>query len=295
MTSIIKQGLLLIIGILLVIMFLQFSRITGFIGTPTQIINASGTAGNVAPTVDTPAFSISKSSCVNGSLTITTIAHDENGWGDIANVTAVVYSTLASGSGCTANITNCYKNTSCTLSGGSGNNINVNCTIPGTFRYFADNGTWTANLTVTDNSSSQITTSVTNTTAQLIALDVVTDPLTFSANTNANSSQVNETVRNCGNWIIDLQLNGTALNCTGTGCGVVTSITVGNLSYSNTSGTPGVSAYTQLTGSPVTLLMNMARATADTGNNGTTYWVFYAPSGTKGVYNGTIQFTAIQH
>jgi hypothetical protein len=292
MANMIKQALLLVIGILVVVLFLQFSRITGFIGTPTQIINASGTAGNIAPTIDAPTFSIARTACGNDTVTITTTAHDENGWGDIASVAAVMNSSLITG-GCSVDPTNCYKPT-CTLSGGSGNDIGVDCSFS-TFRYFADNGSWKVTLTVTDNSSSTGTNSSTTSSGQLIALDVVTDPLTFSANTNANSTQVSDVVRNCGNWIIDLNLNGSDLSCSGAGCGVQTTIKVGNLSYRNATGTPGVDAYTPLTGSPVTLLMNMVRATTDSGNSGTTYWLFYAPTGTKGVYNGTIQFTAVQH
>lgn len=188
-----------------------------------------------------------------------------------------------------------YTNSSCTLSGGSSTTINANCSF--TLEYYANDEEWTCKLYANDSADATGTASIaTVTVSSLVALDAENTISFGSLNPAATSAaDVNDTVTNCGNVLIDINLSGTDLtNATAT----VANITVGQVKYNVTTYDQDYTAnMTALTTSAVTRSeFDLAERTDDaSASTKKSYWKIQIPSAPIEAltYSGTITFTAL--
>ena len=289
MASIAKPVLLAVVGILAIVLFLQTSNlITGFQVQNETVTTQVGSA-NVAPTCGgSPTWTApTLSACGNiSSGSCTGTVTDTNGYQNITNVRAVLYSSGAgTAAGCSASQTNCYINSSCVISGGSGSDATATCTFA-QMPWFVDNGTWTCRITPADSAgdgSSNCT--PTSNVAVLLSIDAG-NIINFNTVTPGGSSaEITESIINCGNTVIDVQTNGTLMTC-GTN-----TIPLTDIQYGVASG----SANTTLTGSPVTAQLNAARATLHTANAtaNTYWWLQTVPNNIGGNCVGNVTFITI--
>jgi hypothetical protein len=261
------------------------------VNATVNVTNAPPTISNVllddllaspANQIDLSAGGISLVYC-NGSI------NDTNGYLDIASARAVIYDgALANPSSADNNETH-YSNTTCTLSVGSGLSRDASCAF--NVRYYANNATWTCNLTAFDLDNANGTGTDTAAVNLLVALNISTSILNYgNIAPLAESASVTETITNHGNWQIDMVLNGTAMPCSSIG-----TIPVSAQHY-NVTGT-GVTYATMipLSGSPVTeTLFNLAKRTDASGDTTrTTYWKIVPPVATKGVCSGNVTIEAV--
>jgi hypothetical protein len=179
------------------------------------------TITNAAPTIGTvtlwnqaganAAIDLSAGSTVTVTANVTVT--DTNGGGNVNTATGTLYhSTSTSGGSNDENIH--LTNSSCTLSGVSGNTVIATCAF--TLNYMALNGTWTANITATDLSSESVSGTDDNTVNSLAALDVTDATINFGSmalGTNSTTA-TNMTVRSKGNIQIDAIYSGTNYTCT---------------------------------------------------------------------------------
>jgi hypothetical protein len=124
----------------------------------------------------------------------------------------------------------------------------------------------------------------------LIALNV-SSPInygTLALNTNTGTLNKTATVTNTGNRSIDANLSGTAMSCT------IGTIAVGQQEYSASSGV-NYGAGTDLTGSPIRLVLTLPQPTEGTAPvQAITYWGLGMPAtGVGGSCLGTNTFGAV--
>jgi hypothetical protein len=133
----------------------------GFQAILADTASGNVTITNAAPTIGTvtlwnqaganAAIDLSAGSTVTVTANVTVT--DTNGGGNVNTATGTLYhSTSTSGGSNDENIH--LTNSSCTLSGVSGNTVIATCAF--TLNYMALNGTWTANITATDLSSESV-------------------------------------------------------------------------------------------------------------------------------------------
>jgi len=224
---------------------------------------------------------------VTANVTVT----DTNGGGNVASATGTLYhSTSTSGESDDENIH--LTNSSCVLSGVSGNDVIATCAF--TMNYMALNGTWTVNMTATDLTGESVSGTDTNTVNDLAALDVTNTVIEFgSMALGANSSSpTTMIVRSQGNIQIDAIYSGTNYTCT-SGTIPATNTKYGLTSVAYDSLTTG------LTESPATQtgfdlgVRGVATANgADSEKN--EYWGILIPtSGVSGTCSNTLTVTAV--
>jgi hypothetical protein len=287
MASIAKPVLLAVIGILAVILFLQTSNlITGFQVQNETVTTLSG-GSNVAPTCASGTWTApTLVGCNNATVPVCygTVT-DTNGWQNITNIKAVLYSANAGGAGCTASQTNCYINASCANSSCSGTDCNATCTFA-PMPWFVDNGTWTCRITPSD-SVGQASTNCSTASAVAVLLSIdAGNTINFGAVApSGNSGEITENIVNCGNTIIDLQVNGTAMTCT------TNSIPLTDIFYGNAT----LGANTTLTGTLATMHHNSARASTYVTNatKDTFWWLQTVPGNIGGSCVGNVTFVTI--
>lgn len=216
---------------------------------------------------------------------------DGDGWdGEIDNVNATLWDEAATNEGDSDNNSDHYTNTSCTL----GDNISVtdvfvNCSF--TLQYHANPANWTCKIYANDSTDSA-SNSTNLTVNSLIALDAE-DTIDFQTlDPGATSSDdVNNTITNCGNVGIDLNLSGTDLaNETAT----VTNITVGNIKYNVTDYFQDyATGMTSLSGTSTYANFSLAKR-ANGAMTDKTHWKVSIPSVIEDLlYTGTVTFTAV--
>jgi hypothetical protein len=181
------------------------------------------------------------------NITCNTTIRDWNGYNDVVNVNATLFDTTSTSNSTDNNNTH-YTNTNCTNSGNGANyTAGYTCTFP--VYYYANNGTWTCNVSVID-TYKKTGTNVNNTYIySLFALNV-TDSIDYGAVAVEDfSSERSANITNFGNMAINISLegygatrgDGLAMNCTVNG-----NITIDNERYALTSGAWGTK--TGLTG-----------------------------------------------
>lgn len=169
---------------------------------------------NVTPL--TVSANINKTYHVNG------VVSDADGYQDIQDVDVDFYrSGVANGADCTADQNNCYHQTTCSLTSGSGNTISYNCQVA--VAYFADytdadtyeSDTWKVRVKVSDGTTTSTDSSYNNELTSLAAIDVSGNINYGSIGLGATSSTYGVTVKNAGNHRVDTQVSSTTgMTCT---------------------------------------------------------------------------------
>jgi hypothetical protein len=295
------RGLALIAPLAFLLYFWSASFLL-FAGTASAVsswnVNATVNVTNVAPTIistvlddllASPANQIDLSAGGTSLVYCNATVNDTNGYQDITSATAVIYDgALANPSSADNNETH-YSNTTCSLSAGSALSRQASCAF--NVRYYANNATWTCNLTAFDSDSANATGTDTAAVNLLVALNISASILNYgNIAPLAESASVTETITNHGNWQIDLVLNGTAMPCSSVG-----TIPVSAQHYNVTGTGVTYTTMTPLSGSPVTeTLFNLAKRTDASGDTTrTTYWKIVPPVATKGVCSGNVTIEAV--
>lgn len=269
--------------------------------SPGTFYSVTGLSNN-APTVTSVEVNGSSNITLTENTTtvvqVTATVTDTDGYANLSAVTGKLYRSGASGgNSCVADENNCYTPADTALTGCSGNS----CTATLTFnvQYFAeptDSGAysseyWLGWLQATDdNSATGNATSPASVTElnSLIALSV-DDSINYGSldvGTDTGSTNATATVTNTGNVSIDADLTGSDL-CTDFPLCDGSTISVSNQKYSLSSFTYS-SGGSALSTSPVTLQLNLAKATSSESPSTTTiYFGAAVPSNTaSGSYDG---------
>jgi hypothetical protein len=215
---------------------------------------------------------------------------------------ARIYDELAGGSNtCTGDNNNCYYNSSCEWEAYNATAKKAVCTS--NFWFNAANSTtlgWICNITANDTDNNRGSGEDTTDVNPLLAIHV-DDYLNLGsvpAGTNQSTCSVDHNTWNYGNVQIDLQLNGTALDCPSP----YTDIPVGyihyNCYYDDLDYGSETSALTSTPdGSNCNLFDLSKNSTATTEDpqapSKQTYWGVGIPTGSGGTCTGTIHFTAV--
>jgi hypothetical protein len=291
MASIAKPVLLAVVGILAVVLFLQTSNlITGF-QVQNETITTQAGGSNIAPVVTLVNFTApTLVGCTNVTAPICYSAvMDQNGWENITSVYGVLYSANAGGgSGCSASQTNCYQNATCRNITCAGTNCSYECKFA-PMPWFVDNGTWTCYVNAKDSTNNATNTSSWSTTDDSIAVLLsinADDAIDFQAITpGGNSVEITENIVNCGNTIIDVQVNGTDMTCS------TNKIFANNIRWNVTAG----NANNTLSGTLAVGQLNGARASTYITNatDQTYWWLSAVPSNISGTCVGNVTFVTI--
>ncbi|MEK6852541.1 MAG: hypothetical protein AABX59_01550 [Nanoarchaeota archaeon] len=165
-------------------------------------------------------------------ITCNATLNDINGNTDISAVNATLYDTVSSASTGGVTVSSLdnntkYINTSCSLIAGSGNTRGAICQF--TVWYYANNATWSCNMTAYD-SQNNINSTYANKTINPLTSLSIPGSINFGTISPGESALVNKTnITNTGNTILDLSIYGygngqtdspNALNCTAPTTGV---------------------------------------------------------------------------
>lgn len=308
-----QKGLLTIIGILvLVILVLIYSSYikskenitpTRNLSAAVQSSTASVVVGNATPTASSVSLHGGTPITINASpattsVTVTGVVSDANSCNDIASINIAVYKAGTTCTAGTANNNNCYftniASSSADVTNCSAGFSDVNSDVSHTFTfdYYADPGTWYADITPIDiDSASTTVTSLATLVNETLALEV-TPTLNYGAIAGGANSIGDNTITstNLGNVAIDFNLKGANLICTGTNSQGL--IPVGNLKYALGSFIYGASTSTALSALDVPVNADLA-TTSGSVISDLTYWQVTVPSGVRGICSGAITFTAI--
>ncbi len=229
-----------------------------------------------------------------GSLRLVTCnatVRDWNGYTDIVRVNATLYHISSSSNASDDNNTH-YTNSSCTFETGSGNNASYNCGFQA--YYYANNGTWTCNVSAIDTYNKSGSNFNTTTFLPVYALNV-TDGINYgNVAVEDTSNEVQANVTNFGNMNINVTVegygavrgDGLAMNCSLSG-----NITVQNQRFAIASGAFGTK--TNLSSSAQQTGLTIPKQTLPgTQMSNSTYWQLYVPPNPGGNCTGYVIFSA---
>ena len=245
----------------------------------------------------------------NGSV------HDINEFDDITNVNATFYQTTVASNATDDNSTH-YTNSTC-LAGGQtcsaivgSNNQNGSCICNFAVQYYANNGNWQCNMTITDSGnlkSSENSTFVT--INEVLGIDVETTTIDFgNLSVTQVSNPTRENVTNTGNVPINITVrnyggdNETIGENVSMICdpnvGATANITFNNMRFDVNNRSQNVFNdmvnITNQTRQVANLTIPKRTSNAGFGNSSnSTFWRLQIPLGASGVCNGTIIFGAI--
>jgi len=250
-------------------------------------------------------------SCFNGQAIIlaagstmtvncTVRLRDYNGWNDINMVNGTFYYYLNESDDPDDNNTH-YTNTTCSQSSNDGQYL-VNWTCSFNVWYYANNGTWRANVTANDSYAKTDNDYGNATISALLALNV-TNVIDFGqlAVTETSTEAISANVTNFGNVPMNVSVYGFGGNDSTIGAGFAMlcaqrNITLPNERYDLSSATI-YDDMTPITGSSVTIpgLKIEKQTLHDTLMTNSTYWRIHINVSTNpfGVCNGTVVFSAI--
>jgi hypothetical protein len=222
----------------------------------------------------------------------TIIASDPQGTGNIANATAMFYYYLNKSNDPDDNWVH-YTNTSCVVANITLQNKTFSC---GFYPwYYANNGTWYCNATITNNDSLSASNNTSTIIQSLYALNV-TDGIDFgNVESEVSSLNVTANITNIGNMAVNITIQGYALaigDNTGMNCSDNTNITITRIKFSKIT-TDDYTTKTSLTGSVQNLNLQIPRQTNLTQMINTTYWqVNPDPGISTRICTGYVIFTA---
>ena len=220
------------------------------------------------------------------------IATDPDGLANLINATGTFYYYLNKSNDLDNNNTH-YTNSLCPLV----SNTSINKTFECDFNvwYYANNGTWNCNVTVTNNYSISSSSNISNLVQSLYAVNV-TDGIEF-ANAQAGFSSNNITVNitNFGNLPVNVTLQGYALvvgDNVGMNCSDHTNINITNIRFS-TNVSDNFTQKTQMSGAIQSLNLKIAKQNTSTQIFNITYWQINPDPGPQGrVCGGYVIFNA---
>jgi hypothetical protein len=260
-----------------------------------DIVSTSVTITGAAPTVGTVTASDDvdiSSPCGTVTINCSAVITDANGYNDVQHANATIWDSLNAVEGDSDNNNNHYTNLTCLLSGGSGSNVNANCSF--TVQYYANPSNWTCKIYANDTTGNSASNSADNITIITFRAIDAEDIINFDslAPGGTSTDDVNNTVTNCGNVALDLNLSGTNLTNVSAS---VTNITVSNVKYNVTyPGSDYTVNMTSLSASSIRANFSLAKRTT-TVSTGKTYWKIAIPSSIENlIYSGTITFTAVE-
>ncbi len=252
-------------------------------------------AGPAVPSVSnlTATDPVDLSACSTVVIWCNATVSDGDGWEDVDNVNATLWDDSVTNEGDSDDNSNHYTNYSCTLGTNTSlNDVPANCSF--TVQYYANPAEWTCKIYANDTSSNVDSNSTADVTVNTLrALDAENTINFGSLAPGANSSaDINNTITNCGNVAIDLNLSGTNLT---NASASVTNISVTNVKYN-------VTDWNQDYSDNMTSLLylddtrtefSLAKRTNGESNQ-TTYWKIGMPASIETlIYTGTITFTAV--
>lgn len=218
---------------------------------------------------------------------------DYNGFDDINRTNATFYRSNYSGD-TPDNLQYHYTNSSCTASSESGNIANYTCGFY--LAHYAQNGSWTCNVTTSDQANK--TGNLTNTTTvnELLALNV-SSPIDYG-NLSIGDTSANQTanVSNIGNVPINVSVRGFGGNVYGLGINLSFICDQGNISIEyerySISQADAYAAKTPLNDSFAPLGLTVQNQVDTTPRWNLTYWQLQVPPNPFGICNGTVVFQA---
>jgi hypothetical protein len=231
------------------------------------------------------------SSCGNVVISCNTTITDSNGWNDIDTVNATLWDPASTTEGASDDNSTHYTNYSCYFDG-SGSSADAECLF--TLQYYANATEWTCKVYANDTTSNVDSNSKTDVTiSPLRALDAE-NTINFGslAPGTTSPSDINNTVTNCGNSVIDLNVSGTNLtNASAT----VTNISVTNVKYNLTNPDQNYTYnMTSLNETQTTRTEFSLAKRANGVSNQTTYWKIGIPASIENlIYTGNVNFTAV--
>jgi hypothetical protein len=280
----------------------------------TQGSTSNFTISNVAPVVSSVTVNggsdITLTEGTTTAISLTATVTDNNSCQDLSTVTASLYRSGITYTGCDtvgeANNNNCYAVISCSVGGGNtcdgpdDASASYQCTV--NVQYYADptdagtqypTETWKDTVKATDNNSATGSTEVSTGVEvnSLVGYDVTTSINYGNLAVGAKNDPLDKitTVTATGNVGLDEELSGTDMS-DGSGH----TITVGNQKYALAASTSYASGIA-LTTSPVESELNVQKTTSGTAATKDTYWGLLIPNGTvSGAYSGTNTIVAVK-
>jgi len=264
--------------------------------THVNITNSKPEVLQVIITQDTN-FSL-RNITLNAGLTRNVICNatvrDWNGYTDIYNINATLWDVRTSYNNATDNNNTHYTNYNCTNTG-NGANYTVNYICNFSVLYYANNGTWSCNVTAVDTYNKTGYLGNTTVIYPLYALNV-TDGIDYG-NVAVEDTSLEKTanVTNFGNMPINLTLegygvrqgDGLAMNCSLNG-----NITVDNERFAISSGAFGTKTALSSSAQTVNSFTIPKQTLPATQIINATYWQLYIPPNPAGNCTGFVIFTA---
>ena len=204
---------------------------------------------------------------VNCSVTAT----DPEGLDDLINATGTFYYYQNKTTDSDNNNVH-YTNNSCQLIANT--SINKTFTCGFNVLYYANNGTWNCNVSVTNNYSISSSSNISNLVQSLYAVNV-TDGIDFAnAQSGFFSNNIIVNITNFGNMPVNVTIQGYALvigDNVGMNCSDNKNITITNIKFS-TNAADNFTQKTQMTGSIQSLNLKIAKQNSITMITNATYW-----------------------
>ena len=222
---------------------------------------------------------------------------DENNISDIKSINSTLYHSSV-GVLASDDNNNHYTNNSCRNISTSNYEINVSCSF-GVY-YYADNGTWTCNISSTDNSDAIGYNNIGTTINDLLAIDISPSIIDYgeleAGQVSLEDLEVN--ITNLGNTNFNITVDGYGVE---DGDGLAMDCVKGDIllmyeKYSNEGG-KNYNDMTNLTDLPAqisnTTVLQRTNDTTYKNDRNQTYWKMGIPSGTSGICTGYVTFSAI--
>jgi hypothetical protein len=231
------------------------------------------------------------------NINCTVEIRDYNGGGDINNTNMTFYYYLNASSDPEDNNTH-YTNYTCVNGTVSGYYVNWTCAVD--IWYYANNGSWRANITVSDKYNLTRRSYRNVTISPLYALNVTT-PIDFGSMAVGDTSGATQAnITNLGNRPINISLYGYGGENETTGAGLAMICDIRNITRENEKYAINITDYefmTSITGSAVTIpdLVVNKQTLAGTQVINSTYWRLHVNESTNpfGICNGTVVFNAV--
>ncbi|MBI4450517.1 hypothetical protein HY642_00955 [Candidatus Woesearchaeota archaeon] len=223
---------------------------------------------------------------------------DSNGWRDIVTVNATLWSSENISD--PVDFNNHYKNSSCTLSSGTGTTASAACQFM--LHYSAAAAEWNCSIIARDLSNATGANTTYNITVSQLKAVFTAGNISFTQQAlgtiTTNDTERNMQVNNTGNALIDISLDGfavadgdgLAMNCT------VGNITLASLRYNLTAQKNFTTGMAALTDAAVTLTdFDLSAETTDyAASNRSVWWKIQIPnSGVGGNCTGNVIVTAV--
>ena len=272
-----------------------------------NVSNTEPTLYKVEITSPTPPIDLTP-----GGATVVTCngsVQDINNFDDITSVNATFYQSTVASDTADDNNTH-YSNSSCLVGGQTcsviegTNNQNGSCICQFPVQYYANNGNWQCNMTVTDSGSLTSTQNSTFVTInEVLGIDVENLTLDYGdLSVTETSNPIRENVTNIGNVPINITLRGFGGDNESIGqnvtmiCELGTNITFGYQRFDLQSSAAFADMINLTNQTRQIQDLTIPKRTTNSGygnSSNSTFWRLQIPLGASGICNGTVIFGAI--